>query len=241
MLFYVKNVLFFPKSGQSRNSIFFCLVCETKGDCDKRLPQPLIRLRSPSFMTEHDLIQGCIREDRECQRELFNRYAGKMLTVTRRYARHQAEAEDLLQDTFVKVFNNLKKFEGKGSFEGWIRRIAVNTALKNYNKSSFKKEEIGLPEFHDVITDAEAVSNLTEEELLREIAALPEGYRLVFNLYVIEGYSHKEIAEALQIGESTSRSQLVKARKLLQEKLAHFRFVSLFGAWIIGCFEKIQL
>jgi RNA polymerase sigma-70 factor (ECF subfamily) len=180
-------------------------------------------------MTEQDLIQGCIREDKECQRELFNRYAGKMLTVTRRYARHQLEAEDLLQDAFIKVFNNLKKFEGKGSFEGWIRRIAVNTALKNYNRSSFQKESIGLPDYHDSPVNAEAVSNLAEEELLKEIATLPEGYRVVFNLYVIEGYSHKEIAESLGIGESTSRSQLVKARKLLQEKLAHLGVNS--GLW----------
>lgn len=176
-------------------------------------------------MTEKELIQGCIREDRECQLELFNLYAGKMLTVTRRYARHHLEAEDLLQDAFIKVFNNLDRFEGKGSFEGWIRRIVVNTALKNYNRSSFKKENIGLPEYHDTPVNPEAISNLGEEELLKEIAALPDGYRIVFNLYVIEGYSHKEIAEELGIGESTSRSQLVKARKMLQERLADLNYV----------------
>lgn len=175
-------------------------------------------------MTEKELIQGCIREDREYQLELFNRYAGKMLTVTRRYARHHLEAEDLLQDAFIKVFNNLKKFEGKGSFEGWIRRIVVNTALKNYNRSSFQKETIGLPEYHDKPVNPEAISNLTEEELLKEIAELPDGYRIVFNLYVIEGFSHKEIADQLKIGESTSRSQLVKARKMLQERLAHLKY-----------------
>lgn len=179
----------------------------------------------PPYMTEQQLIQGCIHEDRECQRELFNLYAGKMLTVTRRYARHQAEAEDLLQDAFIKIFNNLKRFEGKGSFEGWMRRIAVNTAIKNYNKSAFQKEKIGLPEYHDTPINAEAISNLTEEELLKEIATLPDGYRVVFNLYVIEGYSHKEIARQLNIGESTSRSQLVKARKLLQEKLEHIGYL----------------
>lgn len=178
-------------------------------------------------MTEQELIQGCIREDRECQLELFNRFAGKMLTVTRRYARHHLEAEDLLQDAFIKVFNNLNRFEGKGSFEGWVRRIVVNTALKNYHKSSFQREDIGLPEYHDTPQAPMAISNLAEEEILKEIATLPDGYRIVFNLYVIEGYSHKEIADTLEIGESTSRSQLVKARKMLQEKLSHFKSIAI--------------
>ena len=170
-------------------------------------------------MTEIELIKGCLREDRECQRELFDRYAGKMLTVTRRYARHLPEAEDLLQDAFVKVFNNLAKFEGKGSFEGWIRRIVVNTALKNYNRSSYQKENIGLPDYHDEPVDAVAIANLGEEELLREIAALPDGYRMVFNLYVIEGFSHKEIAEQLDISENTSKSQYSRAKTHLREMI----------------------
>ena len=187
-------------------------------------------------MTEKELIEGCLRENRECQRELFNRYAGKMLTVTRRYARHRLEAEDLLQDAFVKVFDNLAKFEGKGSFEGWVRRIVVNTALKNYNRSSFQKENIGLPDYHDEPVSAVAIANLGEEELLREIAALPDGYRVVFNLYVIEGYSHKEIGKTLNIGESTSRSQLVKARKMLQEKLAHLRELIALLPWLTASF-----
>jgi len=89
-------------------------------------------------LTEKELIKGCIRENRTCQRKLFERYAGKMLTVCRRYTRHQMEAEDILQDAFIKVFDNISKFQGKGSFEGWIRRIVVNTALKNYQRSSFQ-------------------------------------------------------------------------------------------------------
>ncbi|MCB0594986.1 MAG: sigma-70 family RNA polymerase sigma factor [Lewinellaceae bacterium] len=167
-------------------------------------------------MTEKELIKGCIQEDRYYQQELFRRYAGKMLVVCMRYARHEMEAEDLLQDAFIKVFDNLNKFEFKGSFEGWVRRIVINTALKNYSKKSFKQEQIGLENYPDPPLEPEAYAHLQEEELLRLIAKLPEGYRLVFNLNAIEGYSHKEIADMLGIQESTSRSQLVKARKMLQ-------------------------
>jgi len=126
------------------------------------------------------------------------------------------EAEDILQDAFIKVFDNIGRFEFKGSFEGWIRRIVINTALKNYSKKSFKQEQIGLENQPELPLDPEIYSNLEEEELLRLINRLPDGYRLVFNLYAVEGYSHKEIAELLGIQESTSRSQLVKARKMLQ-------------------------
>lgn len=178
-------------------------------------------------MTEKELIKGCIRENRACQRELFERYAGTMLTVCRRYTRHQMEAEDILQDAFIKIFDNISKFQGKGSFEGWIRRIVVNTALKNYQKSSFQKERIGLEPFDDRPLEPTAVSNLQEEELLDLIAQLPDGYRIVFNLYVIEGYSHKEIADMLEIGESTSRSQLVKARKLLKDQIMKLQTIFL--------------
>lgn len=167
-------------------------------------------------MTEKEIVQGCIKEDRHCQQELFVRYAGKMLAVCMRYTRHRMEAEDILQDAFVKVFDNIHKFQFKGSFEGWIRRIVINTALKNYSKKSFQQEQIGLENQPEHSTEPESYKNLEYEEILRLINRLPEGYRVVFNLYAIEGYSHKEIADMLGIQESTSRSQLVKARKMLQ-------------------------
>lgn len=170
-------------------------------------------------MTERELIDGCVKGDRQCQKELFERYGGVMLSVCRRYTRHQMEAEDILQDSMVKVFRNIDRFKFEGSFEGWIRRIVVNTALKNYQKSSFQKEQIGLESYQEGTMEPEAFSKLQEEELLKMIATLPDGYRIVFNMYVIEGFSHKEIAEQLNIKESTSRSQLVKARRMLQELL----------------------
>ncbi len=170
-------------------------------------------------MTEQDLIQGCIRGDKKCQEAIFRRYAGKMLAVCMRYARHRMEAEDLLQDAFIKVFRNINKFQSKGSFEGWIRRIVVNTALKNIDRKAFTNEQIGIDVMHDEGALPTVYSDLGEEDLLNMIATLPDGYRLVFNLYAIEGLSHKEIADLLGIKESTSRSQLVKARKMLQEMI----------------------
>jgi RNA polymerase sigma factor (sigma-70 family) len=170
-------------------------------------------------VTENDIIIGCINEDRQCQRDLFNRYAGKMMTVCLRYARHRMEAEDILQDAFIKVFDNVKRFENKGSFEGWIRRIVVNTALKNASRHSFQKEVMGTENIVENSEDPSVLSKLSEEEILRLIQQLPDGYRMVFNLYCIEGYSHKEIGETLGIEESTSRSQLVKARNMLQNKV----------------------
>ena len=168
-------------------------------------------------MTEKELIEGCIRENSKHQRELYRRYAGKMLVVARRYARHQMEAEDIVQDAFIKVFDNIGKFAGKGSFEGWVRRIVVNTALKKQDRKSFRNEQIGIENREEGSLQPEAYADLNAEELLGMIARLPDGYRLVFNLYAIEGYSHREIADLLGIKESTSRSQLVKARKMLQD------------------------
>jgi RNA polymerase sigma factor (sigma-70 family) len=176
---------------------------------------------------ELELIQGCIQEDRHCQRAVFDRYAGKMMTVCLRYARHRMEAEDLLQDSFIKIFDNIHRFEGKGSFEGWIRRIVVNTALKSISKHSFQKEGIGLENIYESSEDPSVLAQLSEEEILKLIQELPDGYRIVFNLYCIEGYSHKEIGETLGIEESTSRSQLVKARNMLQNKVTHLQKIRL--------------
>lgn len=177
-------------------------------------------------MTELELIKGCIRENRLCQQEVFRRYAGKMMAVCLRYSRHHMEAEDILQESFIKVFNNLSKFKFEGSFEGWIRRIVVNTALKNYNKKALRNEQYGQDHYPDIPIEPSVYSDLHEEEILKLVQELPEGYRLVFNLYAIEGYSHKEIAELLEIQESTSRSQLVKARKLLQTKVLQLQKIA---------------
>ncbi len=171
-------------------------------------------------MTEQDLVRGCIQGKRQFQQELFQRYAGKMLAVCLRYARHRMEAEDMLQDAFVKVFEHLGQFQFKGALEGWIRRIVVNTAVKTFDRKSFTHEQIGIDPNWDSASDLPLGDvQLQEEDLLNMINQLPDGYRIVFNLYALEGYSHQEIAEMLGIQESTSRSQLVKARKQLQTQL----------------------
>jgi RNA polymerase sigma factor (sigma-70 family) len=177
-------------------------------------------------MTEHELIQGCLRGEASFEKALFQRYAGRMFAVCKRYARHQLEAEDMLQDAFIRVFDNLKGFQYKGSFEGWIRRIVINTALKYHQRKPFANEQIALEQMPETAEPPAVYARLGEEELMSMIDKLPDGYRIVFNLYAIEGYSHKEIAEMLEIQESTSRSQLVKARKLLQVQLEELQRVA---------------
>lgn len=175
----------------------------------------------PHSLTERNLIENCLQGDRSSQRALFDMYAGKMMTVCRRYGRHQAEAEDMLQEGFIKVFLNLEKYGSSGSFEGWIRRIMINTALKSVSKKSFQNESLGIESYqlNESKEEPTVMSKLGVDELMALVAELPDGYRLVFNLHAVEGYSHREIGEALSIEESTSRSQLVKARRLLQKRI----------------------
>ncbi|MBK7358194.1 MAG: sigma-70 family RNA polymerase sigma factor [Saprospiraceae bacterium] len=170
-------------------------------------------------MEIEQIIQGCLKGDRISQKALFDRYSGKMLAVCSRYSRHLMEAEDLLQDGFIKVFTNLEQYKFEGPFEQWIRRIMINNAIKNCHRKSFQNEYSVGDELPETFEDPEAIDSMSERELLGLINELPDGYRMVFNLYAIEGYSHKEISESLKIEESTSRSQLVKARKVLQDKL----------------------
>ena len=141
------------------------------------------------------------------------------MTVCRRYACDQAEAEDMLQESFVKVFTNIGQFRFQGSLEGWIRRIVVHTALRTLQKKKIRFTEIDedLDIAQSVNTDG--LEGLSVEELLKLIGNLPDGYRLIFNLYVLEGYDHNEIAGMLEISATTSRSQLSKARKLLQTQV----------------------
>ncbi len=173
-------------------------------------------------MTDTELIKGCIKGDGNCQKALFNRYASPLLGVCQRYARNKEDAEDILQDSFIKIFGKLEQFKAEGSFEGWMRRVVVNTALKKYTVSRYTKE-ISVEQIYEVEgavnTESASFSHLSEKDLLVIINNLPDGYRLIFNLYVIEGYQHDEIANMLGIQASTSRSQLVKARQLLQREI----------------------
>ena len=169
--------------------------------------------------TERELIKGCLNGDRRCQETLYDRYARRMYAVCLRYARHEMEAEDIMQEAFIRVYEKLKDFRMEGSLEGWVRRIMVHTAINHYRKKSFQQERFGLERLPEEPVEADAMGLLGQQELLDMIASLPDGYRTVFNLFAIEGYDHAEIAELLGCGESTSRSQLAKARRLLQLKI----------------------
>lgn len=163
------------------------------------------------------LFDRCKQGERRAQEQLYHLLASKMLGVCMRYAKSTFEAEDMLQAGFVKVFSSIQGFRGEGSAEGWVRRVIVNTAISTY-RQNLRLETEPWQETHDAGHSYE-LQHLEYEDLLRLVRALPDGYRMVFNLYAIEGYSHKEIAEMLHISEGASKSQLSRARKWLQDKL----------------------
>jgi RNA polymerase sigma factor (sigma-70 family) len=170
-------------------------------------------------LSETEIIKGCLRGSAQSQRLLYERFAGKMYAVCLRYARSRDDAADMLQEGFVKVFTKLNQFQFQGSFEGWVRRIMINTALRTYQKQRFDYESSGFEVMPESSVDPDVISSLSEAELLALVAKLPDGYRMVFNLVAIEGFSHAEAAAMLDIQESTSRSQLTKARRWLCEQL----------------------
>ena len=173
--------------------------------------------------TEKELIALCIQGDSFSCKQLFDTYSGKMMGICYRFARDRNEAEDILQEGFVRIFNKLDLFNGNGSLEAWMRRVIINTAIKYKQKHIIKHNYYELDNVHAMDGKPSVIDTISKDEIMKLIQSLPEGYRIVFNLYVIEGYSHKEIADALNIGESTSRSQLVKARGMLKEKLLNLR------------------
>jgi RNA polymerase sigma factor (sigma-70 family) len=177
-------------------------------------------------LTEYELIKGCIKRDSACQRLLFEQFAGKMMTVCLRYAHDSMEAEDMMQEAFIRVFSYIDQFKFEGSFEGWVRRIVVNSALKHLQKKRLSFAEIKEDNSLSPRIDPYAYSNLGEDDLMKLINQLPDGYKTIFNLNIIEGYSHEEIAKMLDIQPSTSRSQLVKARKMLQNQILNLQKIA---------------
>lgn len=167
-----------------------------------------------------ELIKGCISENRGCQQELFKRFAGRMMTLCIRYCGNREDAQDALQEGFIRVFDHIGEFRNQGAFEGWMRRIFVNASLAHLRKSHVKYENAQLEEIDAEPEDHSLTDHYAAQELLDLVAELPAGYRTVFNLFSIEGYNHKEIAGLLQITEATSRTQFFKARKALRAKLS---------------------
>ena len=170
-------------------------------------------------MNHTDLIKGCQANDPHYQRMLVVQVSPVMMTVCRRYARDEALAKDILQESLIKVLRDIKQFKGSGSLEGWIRKIVVRTALQYIDKSIFTREQMGIEKLPEAVFPPNILDELAVEGLMKLINGLPNGYREVFNLFAVEGYSHHEIAALLQITESTSRSQLTRARKLLKQML----------------------
>lgn len=171
---------------------------------------------------ENDLINGCIQGDRRMQEELYRRFSPRMYAVCLRYAGNAEEAEDILQEGFVKVFKKLDSFRREGSFEGWVRRIFVNTAIEHFRRKRYlmpvtEKEENTIEGKFTSILD-----ELAEKDILALVQELSPGYRTVFNMYVVEGYTHKEIADMLGISEGTSKSQLSRAKVILQDLVRKF-------------------
>jgi len=171
-------------------------------------------------MTEEVILEGCLRNDSVAQRELYNTYSPKMLAVCFRYAHSREDAEDMLQEAFIKVFTQLRTFENRGSFEGWIRRIVVHTCINTLKKNKKFNESVDLIHAASISIREETVPAVVQvKQIVDCIRSLPIGYRTVLNLYAIEGYSHREIAQLLDIEESTSRSQFTRAKAMLEEML----------------------
>ena len=169
--------------------------------------------------TEESLISGCRKKHRQAQRDVYNWLAPKMLAICRRYIKDVNEAESVMITGFMKVLDKIEQFSGEGSFEGWVRRIMVNESLLYIRKNKGMYIEVDI-EYADTEPNYELASeNLEADDLLNLINGLPIGYRTVFNMFAIEGYSHKEIAESLAISENTSKSQLSRARKMLQKQI----------------------
>ena len=168
-------------------------------------------------MSDDELVDGCLKKDVKAQKILFQRFAPKMMGVCLRYANSSIEAEDMLQEGLIKVFEKLNMYSGKGSLEGWVRRIVVNTALDILRKNKKMKFNTSIDDVEFTLKKEQyIIEGLTANELMKILQTIPVGYRTVFNMYAIEGYSHKEIAKELDISVSTSKSQLSRARSVLK-------------------------
>lgn len=175
---------------------------------------------NPGWVITKDLIQECVAGNRASQELLYKKFAPKMFAICLRYADSKQSAEDILQEGFIKVFNHLDKYRSEGSFEGWVKRIFVNTSIEYYRKSIVAKRHVDIEKVYDHKSKEEdAVSKLARKDLVNMVQKLPPGYRTVFNLYAIEGYTHREISKLLGISEGTSKSQLARARAMLKRFL----------------------
>ena len=179
-----------------------------------------------NLMTEEAILKGCLKNDTTAQRELYNKYSSKMLAVCYRFAHNREDAEDMLQEGFIKVFLQMHTFENRGAFEGWIRRIVVHTCINILKKNKKFNESVDI--IHDTglkVREDSVPAIIQAKQVVECIRLLPIGYRTVLNLYAVEGYSHREIANMLDIEESTSRSQYTRAKAMLEDILVRKRIL----------------
>jgi RNA polymerase sigma-70 factor (ECF subfamily) len=173
------------------------------------------------MMSDLQIIEGCAKHDRKAQQELYDQYSRLLLGICLRYASDKAEAEDILQECFLKIYFNINDYSGTGSFIGWLRKVTVNTAITHYHKNLKYRYHVEIEDYLSVETGSAGFDEdlFTSEELYKVLNELPPGYRMVFNLYAIDGYKHKEIAEMLGIDTNTSKSQYSRAKAALRDKL----------------------
>lgn len=179
----------------------------------------------PTTMTEDLIISGCLHNNPAAQRELYSRYAPKMLSVCYRFGQNREDAEDMLQEGFVKVFTQIHTFQNRGAFEGWIRRIVVHTCINILKKHKKFNESVDLEHAAQLPVRESVPGIMQAKQVVECIRLLPLGYRTVLNLYAIDGYSHREIGEMLDIEESTSRSQYTRAKNMLEQILIKKRII----------------
>ena len=173
-----------------------------------------------------DLIEKCSEGNREAQYKLYKMYSPLLYGVALRYSYNQTTAEDILQDSFVKIFANIQEFRFAGSFEGWLKKVVINTAITGFYKDRKHHHHADLTDYEDTLPDENAEfdsAEFTREELQNVIDSLPEGYKMIFNLYAIEGFKHREIAEMLGIDINTSKSQFMRARESIIRKLTELK------------------
>ena len=176
-------------------------------------------------MSLEQLIKNCINKDAQAQSQLYKQFASKLFSLCLKYSKNYAEAEDNLHDAFITIFNKIEQYNNKGSFEGWLKRIAINTSLQRYREDVGVYDIMNEDNIKDVSVDLNE-NDVSINYLLQIIQELPDRYRLVFNLYVLDGYSHVEISELINISVGTSKSNLARARMILKDKIEAYNATS---------------
>jgi RNA polymerase sigma-70 factor (ECF subfamily) len=189
-----------------------------------------MRLWGKEKISEQHLIAGCIQGDKKMQEQFYRTFAPRMFSICLRYANDYYQAEDMMQEGFIRAFSNLHKFRNEGSFEGWMKRIFVNTAIEGYRKNQVTNNMLEVGEMKNDLVQQDDFHHLSADDLIKMVQRLSPGYRTVFNLYAIEGYSHQEIAEMLGINIGTSKSQLARARYLLQKMVLNSQKIQKYAA-----------